>query len=117
MHAFVVMFGVVFLTALVGVIVCIVGLPLYLLVAIAAAGLGHPLRNRSASRTPSHTRSPIPVALRRAVLERDGWACVECGAIDDLEMDHEVPVSRGGATSYENLRVLCHDCNHKKGAY
>lgn len=57
----------------------------------------------------------IPVDIRRAVLERDNYQCQQCGSNSYLELDHIIPRSRGGATSYENLQVLCHGCNMQKG--
>ena len=57
----------------------------------------------------------IPVDIRRAVLERDNYQCQQCGSYSYLELDHIIPRSRGGATSYENLQVLCHGCNMQKG--
>jgi len=58
-------------------------------------------------------RSPIPSDLRRVVFERDGGRCVECGSTFDLQYDHILPVALGGATTVENLQILCADCNRR----
>jgi 5-methylcytosine-specific restriction endonuclease McrA len=60
------------------------------------------------------TRVPIPTELRRAVFERDGGRCVECDSNFDLQYDHVLPVALGGATTIENLQLLCADCNRRK---
>lgn len=57
----------------------------------------------------------ISPALRRAVLERDGFKCTYCGVEDvPLHCDHIQPYSRGGATSLENLAAACKPCNSSK---
>lgn len=41
--------------------------------------------------------------------------CLACGAEKDLEIDHVLPLSRGGTNEFENLQVLCGRCNRSKG--
>jgi 5-methylcytosine-specific restriction endonuclease McrA len=60
------------------------------------------------------TRVSVPVEIRRTVFERDGGKCVECESNFDLLYDHVLPVSLGGATTAENLQLLCADCNQRK---
>lgn len=56
--------------------------------------------------------------LRRFIAERDDYTCQICGKrMPDrvgLEIDHIVPVSKGGKTVPSNLRVLCSRCNRRK---
>lgn len=61
-------------------------------------------------------RGPIPRDLRKAVYERDGGRCNQCGATFDLQYDHVLPVALGGATTLENLQLLCGTCNRAKSA-
>ena len=62
-------------------------------------------------------RSGIRPAIRWNVLTRDGMRCVCCGASASsgamLEVDHIVPVARGGTDALGNLRTLCFDCNQR----
>ncbi len=97
-------------------VACVIGGFLYALAAAVAALARHPLRWPQGGPTTSHSRPPIPLALRTRVLDRDGWQCVYCGSKKDLQIDHIIPFSRGGATTFENLEVLCGECNKKKGA-
>jgi 5-methylcytosine-specific restriction endonuclease McrA len=65
------------------------------------------------------SRTPIPAALRYQVLRRDGEKCRICGkgAADGvlLEVDHIIPVSKGGSNDLNNLRTLCDICNRGRG--
>jgi len=54
---------------------------------------------------------------RRNILTRDKMKCQYCGSkctTKTATMDHVVPRSRGGKTSWENVVTACHDCNNKK---
>jgi len=67
-------------------------------------------------------RSLMTRALRKSILERDKYTCLNCGvSVSDephllLEVDHIVPVAKGGLTSVDNLQTLCWRCNRSKGA-
>lgn len=50
------------------------------------------------------------------VYDRDGHRCRSCGALNELQIDHLHPVSRGGKSVIENMAVLCAPCNQHKGA-
>lgn len=64
-------------------------------------------------------RTRIPDSVRFSVLRRDEFACRYCGHMPDegaeLEVDHVVPVSAGGAlTALANLVTSCKRCNNGK---
>lgn len=59
-------------------------------------------------------RPPIPKDIADAVYQRDGGKCVYCGASENLQFDHIIPFSKGGATTIENLQLLCQKCNLEK---
>ena len=52
---------------------------------------------------------------RRAVFARDDWTCQYCGARSNLTVDHVVPRSKGGESSWENIVASCAPCNRRKG--
>lgn len=60
----------------------------------------------------SATRKSIGQKLRREVL--DGACCAACGATENLEIDHKIPISRNGTTERSNLQPLCGPCNAQK---
>lgn len=61
-----------------------------------------------------YKRIPINPHVRRTVYKRDGYRCVFCGSPDDLQIDHKIPVSRGGTNDIRNLQTLCRYCNVNK---
>ena len=52
---------------------------------------------------------------RRAVFARDSWTCQYCGARSNLTVDHVIPRSKGGESSWENIVASCAPCNRRKG--
>lgn len=55
---------------------------------------------------------------RRNVFARDGNRCQYCGRhfpTSELSLDHVMPRSRGGITSWENIVCACVACNVRKG--
>lgn len=45
-----------------------------------------------------------------------GMPCAACGRPPKSEIDHIVPISRGGDSTESNLQPLCGSCNMAKGA-
>lgn len=68
-----------------------------------------------------YVRIPHPVILsptRRSVVLRDNYTCQYCGITPGrglLTLDHIVPRSRGGQTTWENVVAACRSCNMRKG--
>ncbi len=80
-----------------------------------------------------HTAMPRPVVIRlvsyvkvprdthrrkitrRAVFARDGWTCQYCGSRSNLTVDHVIPRSKGGSSSWDNIVASCAPCNRRKG--
>lgn len=60
-------------------------------------------------------RSKMSESMRYDVLKRDGFRCQICGATSkdgvNLQVDHIIPVSKGGKTEMSNLQTLCSRCN------
>lgn len=52
----------------------------------------------------------------RQILEIYGNRCLKCGSTEKIQIDHVVPLSKGGEHSYKNVQPLCHVCNNKKQA-
>jgi|GEM_PF-6955903 len=58
----------------------------------------------------------IPPEVKLAVWIRDGGRCVLCGSKQHLEWDHDIPYSKGGSNTENNIRILCKKCNRRKHA-
>lgn len=73
------------------------------------------------SKSAAGQRALMTSKLRQHIKERDHYTCRHCGVstADEphllLEIDHIVPVSKGGLTTEDNLQTLCWRCNRSKG--
>lgn len=67
-------------------------------------------------------RALMTARLREEIKERDNYTCQQCdlSTADEpnllLEIDHKIPLSRGGLTAVMNLQTLCWRCNRSKGS-
>ena len=52
--------------------------------------------------------------MRFAVYKRDNNRCRKCGSRHNLEIDHIIPIAKGGKTTFDNLQTLCKRCNEEK---
>jgi len=65
-------------------------------------------------RIPHQTRA----LSRKNILMRDRYTCQYCARMlpsGELTLDHVIPRSRSGETTWENLVACCHPCNNQKG--
>lgn len=67
-------------------------------------------------------RALMTEKFRTQIKERDNYTCQSCSvSVEEqslllLEVDHIVPISKGGKSVEENLQTLCWRCNRTKGA-
>jgi hypothetical protein len=61
----------------------------------------------------------VSTARRKEIYSRDKGACYVCNKeliFSKIELDHLIPVSRGGDSSPSNVAVSCRDCNRSRGS-
>ncbi|MFC0226111.1 HNH endonuclease [Serratia aquatilis] len=88
----------------------------------------HWLRKRKCMTSPFSSFTDVKIAspsvrkrtfrgkFKTRILERDNNQCVLCSKASNLTLQHVVPYSKGGETSYRNLVTLCEVCNQELGA-
>lgn len=66
---------------------------------------------------------PAESIWKNKVFALDGWRCHMCNkkvqkkniyADNAAELDHIIPISKGGLHTYDNVQTLCRSCNQKK---
>lgn len=80
-------------------------------------------RNPAPEKAKPDRADRCPDQLRAFAMQRDGFACIQCGATPKpgepdtkLEVDRIVPGAADGKYVEENVAVLCRKCNRSKGA-
>lgn len=74
----------------------------------------------TASAFAKEQRTLMTKKLRDYIKERDNYTCCGCGNSTNvepnllLEIDHIIPISKGGLTEEDNLQTLCWKCNRAK---
>lgn len=63
---------------------------------------------------PAYARKGFSEKFRRNFLQDK--ECAICSSIENLEIDHIIPVCDGGSHDQNNLQVLCRSCNRKKSS-
>lgn len=57
------------------------------------------------------------VMSRHNIFKRDGGKCQYCGTSHELTIDHVVPRSKGGKSTWTNLVTACKKCNSRKSDF
>lgn len=57
------------------------------------------------------------VLTRQNIFKRDGFECKYCGKEEDLTIDHVIPRSKNGKSTWKNLVTACKTCNSLKGDF
>lgn len=73
---------------------------------------------RDAEQSPSDMRKAFQAEredIYQKLVMRDGASCRICAADEELTVDHDVPISKGGTNDLENLLIVCKTCNSRKG--
>jgi len=67
--------------------------------------------------TPNILRPSISPSTRISVLQQSNYQCGYCGTTEPpFDIDHIIPISRGGCNTKQNLICACAKCNRSKGA-
>lgn len=62
-------------------------------------------------------RRRLTLRERKYIYNLTGGRCAYCGtriAFDDMQVDHVVPLRKGGADTIDNMLPACRSCNHYK---
>lgn len=83
-------------------------------------GREHGYRLVSTQRGKGRKRHYLSTKEKRRIFERDGYVCQICArhlSSEDAQIDHKVPLIRGGDLGASNIQTLCLECNVVKRSY
>lgn len=72
-------------------------------------------RKRKRKQREEFGRDKISKSTREDVFDADNYKCTYCGSSEFLQIDHVIPLSKGGTNDRENLTTACRSCNLSKG--
>ncbi len=52
--------------------------------------------------------------VRTFIFKRDNYKCLLCSSSNRLQIDHIIPITKGGKNKISNLQTLCGSCNSRK---
>ena len=96
-------------------------LPFLLLVILSVAdfAIKQLMRTRTNERTIQPTkRRSYPPGTKQRLFQQQNRQCIICGKrrlIKNFQIDHIIPVVRGGPDNISNYQLLCSSCNQRKG--
>ena len=64
--------------------------------------------------TKRQVRQRLTTKAKEQIYIRDKFECQYCGSKEELEVDHIIPISKGGTNENDNLITACHRCNTSK---
>ena len=64
----------------------------------------------------SNNRKPIRESIKKEISYRQSYKCLGCEDLlpPSFQIDHIIPWSTGGTTTFDNLQVLCKHCHYNK---
>ena len=73
------------------------------------------LRARKKRHPSARLRKSLRKDVVKYILKRDNYTCTYCGRkTGEMQIDHIIPVSKGGSNDISNLTTACARCNRKK---
>lgn len=70
-------------------------------------------QNNNYAKTQNNKKNTNWLIIKDEVFEKYGRKCVNCGATENIDVHHKIPLSEGGTNCLDNLIPLCRNCHEK----